>query len=137
MPVISYPERRENPADSARAEHAQVVQFQTSMLKHTLAAKHRIVKQLPGQCSSACVFAYLGGSFRYLSDASNLGVHQFSINDNNLQAGTAIAISQEAAAQIVEFIKKSRVDIQFFTLMTSALPSEIYLFQMIVWNCAW
>jgi hypothetical protein len=83
-------------------------------------------KQLPGRCSSACVFAYLGGSYRYLSDDSDLGVHQFSINDNNMQAGKATASSQFAAAQIVEFIKNSCADIQFSTLMTSALPSEIY-----------
>jgi hypothetical protein len=84
------------------------------------------LKPLPGQCSSACVFAYLGGSYRYLDDGSDLGVHQFAISDNNIQAGTAIAISQIAAAQVIEFIKKSRADTKLFTLMTSALPSEIY-----------
>jgi len=84
-------------------------------------------KTLPGQCSSACVFAYLGGDYRYLDDASDLGVHQFSISDNTIQAGKATAISQVAAAQIVDFIAKSRADVKFFTLITSTLPSEIYL----------
>src|SRR5262245_58648871 len=34
-------------------------------------------KGSPGLCISACVWAYLGGSYRFLSAGSRIGVHQF------------------------------------------------------------
>jgi hypothetical protein len=80
----------------------------------------------PGQCASACVLAYLGGNYRFLNKDSNLGVHQFSLT-NGIQTGKAIAITQVLAAQIVEHIRQSRANVEFFTLMTSTLPSDIYL----------
>jgi hypothetical protein len=84
-------------------------------------------KPKPGECSSACVLAYLGGQYRYLSSDSELGVHQFALtNDKSVQPGTAIAVTQIVAAEIVELIKKNRADTDFFTLMTGALPSSIY-----------
>ena len=73
------------------------------------------------------VYSLISVAIIDLDDASDLGVHQFSISDNTIQAGKATAISQVAAAQIVDFIAKSRADVKFFTLITSTLPSEIYL----------
>jgi hypothetical protein len=79
----------------------------------------------PGECLSACVIAYLGGNYRELEEQSKLGVHQFAFS-KNIAAGEATAVTQLMSAEIVEFIKNSRADTSFFTLMTSALPSEIY-----------
>jgi hypothetical protein len=81
----------------------------------------------PGDCLSACVWAYLGGDYRFLPDQSRIGVHQFAFgNENNIQTGTATAITQTLAAEIEQFIKQSRADTDFFKLVTSALPSDIY-----------
>jgi hypothetical protein len=82
---------------------------------------------LPAECSSACVLTYLGGRYRFLLDQSQIGVHQFAIrSEKDVQIGDAIAISQTLAAEIVSFMKNSRVDTDFFRLMTSALPSSIF-----------
>jgi hypothetical protein len=69
------------------------------------------LKPAPGTCASACVLAYLGGRFA---------------DDTKIEAGAATVITQVLAAKIVKFIRESRADTQFFTLMTSTLPTEIY-----------
>lgn len=80
----------------------------------------------PGDCASACVFAFLGGHYRYLMAGSRLGVHQFYLNEENgLTANDGVAASQFLAGQIVEFIGKARVKPEFFSLISSVHPSEI------------
>jgi hypothetical protein len=61
------------------------------------------------ECLSACVWAYLGGTYRFLPDTSEVGVHQFAfVNDKAVQTETATAVSQSMAAEIVEFMKQNR-----------------------------
>jgi hypothetical protein len=80
------------------------------------------------ECLSACVWAYLGGTYRFLPDTSEVGVHQFAfVNDKAVQTETATAVSQSMAAEIVEFMKQNRADTDFFKLVTSALPRDMYL----------
>ena len=80
----------------------------------------------PGECASACVFAFLGGHYRYLMEGSRLGVHQFYLTDgNDLTANEGVAVSQFLAGEIVEFIGQARVKPEFFSLISSVNPSEI------------
>ena len=56
-----------------------------------------------------------------------IGVHQFAFGaKSQVQRDDATVITQVVAADIVKFIKENRADTEFFSLMTSALPSEIY-----------
>lgn len=82
----------------------------------------------PGECSSACVFAYLGADYRWLSSGSLLGIHQFYFNKDagfSIDTNLAVSASQQIAAQIIKFIKDSRVSISFFSEMTSAAPDQM------------
>jgi hypothetical protein len=75
------------------------------------------------RCASACVFTYLGGDYRYLSENSLLGVHQFSSANEDLDASTAISSAQSISAMIVSFITEMRADPKLFEKM-SAMPAE-------------
>ena len=83
------------------------------------------IQPAAGECLSACTIAYLGGNYRFIQEQSKLGVHQFAFS-KNIAAGEATAVTQLLSAEIVGFIKNSRADTSFFTLMTAALPTEIY-----------
>jgi hypothetical protein len=79
-----------------------------------------------GICASACVFSYLGGSYRLLADGSELGVHQFYFTDTRkLTATRATSVTQEMAAEIVEFIEENGADTSFFRIMTSTRSDDI------------
>jgi hypothetical protein len=79
-----------------------------------------------GICASACVFSYLGGSYRLLADGSELGVHQFYFTDTRkLTATRATSVTQEMAAEIVEFIEENGADTSFFRVMTSTRSDDI------------
>lgn len=79
-----------------------------------------------GECASACVFAYLGGDYRYLSGDSVLGVHRFRFEEE-LGGDITAEISQALSGQIVEYITKSRADPALFTLMTETSPDSIHI----------
>lgn len=80
----------------------------------------------PGECASACVFAYLGGHYRYLSSDSRLGVHQFYLTeDAAISTADGVAISQFLAGEIVAFLGQTRVRPDFFTLISNVTPERI------------
>lgn len=79
-----------------------------------------------GKCMSACVFAFLGGDYRYLSSGGTIGVHRFRF-EQELGGDVTAEMSQALAGQIVEFISKSRADPALFTLMTQTGPDSIHI----------
>lgn len=79
-----------------------------------------------GECASACVFAYLGGDYRYLSADSAIGVHRFRFEEE-LGGDITAEISQALSGQIVDYITKSRADPALFTLMTQTSPDSIHI----------
>lgn len=80
-----------------------------------------------GECASACVFAYIGGHYRYLSEGSRIGVHQFYLGDGaNLSASEGVVISQLMAGEIVAFLDANRVRPDFFTLISTVTPDRIH-----------
>lgn len=80
---------------------------------------------LSGDCASACVLIYLGGTYRYLDSKSRLGVHQFSFGASGVNSEDATALSQLLAADVVEYLQENRIDTSFFSAMSKTAPSGI------------
>ena len=85
------------------------------------------MSRIPGQCLSACIFPYLGGEYRYLSNGSIIGIHRFRFSDPTLSGSVATEVSQLLAGDIVTFFNKSRVDSRLFPLMTKTAPDDIQI----------
>jgi hypothetical protein len=81
----------------------------------------------PGDCASACVLIYLGATYRYLNQASRIGVHQFSFRDNSdLTPAEAASVSQLLAADVTEYLREVRVDPTLFSVMSQTFPEDIH-----------
>lgn len=81
----------------------------------------------PGECASACVLVYLGAQYRFLSPGSRIGVHQFSFGDEStITSPEAASVSQLLAAEVMEFLRETRVDPDMFSLMSRTFPEDIH-----------
>src|SRR5207248_4420636 len=69
----------------------------------------------PGECYSACVFAFVGGYFRYLTNASTIGVHRFSKTTASL---SDLDVAQVVSGQIIAYLAEMGVDRALFELMS-------------------
>lgn len=76
-----------------------------------------------GECYSACSYAYLGGQFRYLTEGSHYGVHQFRSTG---QEPASEGDTQTASAAIVEYVRSMDVDPELFGLSVSAGPNGMF-----------
>lgn len=80
-----------------------------------------------GKCASACVFAYLGGEYRFLKEGSRLGVHRFYFgNETKITAYEGVAISQVMSAEISAYLAQAGVDLKVLTLMSQVDAQDIY-----------
>jgi hypothetical protein len=84
------------------------------------------LKPKAGQCLSACIFPYLGGEYRYLSDDSAIGIHRFRFQQDLGGEATA-EITQQLSGLIVEYIKQSRADPSLYAIMAQTPPDDIHL----------
>ena len=84
--------------------------------------KLKYVGSKPGYCYSACATAFLGGEFRYWSNGSIYGVHQFLWKARS--NGDADA-AQIVSAALVEYIRSMGVDTKIFALASQAGPSKV------------
>lgn len=73
-----------------------------------------------GGCYSACVFAYIGGGYRYASGNSQIGVHRFS---TSAPATTDLDMAQILSAAITSHLNAMGVDVALFERMVQA-PSD-------------
>lgn len=78
---------------------------------------------LPGQCLSACVYAFVGGYFRYFGNDDILGVHRFS---RGASSPRDLDIAQIVSGSIIAYLTEMGVDVQFFHLTTRIGQDEIY-----------
>jgi hypothetical protein len=78
----------------------------------------------PGLCLSACIYPYLGGEYRYLSDGSSIGIHRFRF-EGEIAGSAATEASQVLSGAIVDFLNRSRVDSRFFPMLTQTPPDNI------------
>lgn len=77
----------------------------------------------PGNCYSACAFAFLGGNYRYVPEGSTYGVHLAS---TLAPKSTDLAVGQIIAASIGAYIREMGVDPELLDLTVKASPSSIY-----------
>jgi hypothetical protein len=81
------------------------------------------VEITPGQCLSACPFAFVGGYFRYLDINSTLGVHRFTTETTS---PSDIVIAQVASGEITSYLSEMGVDTALFELMVRIDNDDIY-----------
>jgi hypothetical protein len=81
----------------------------------------------PADCASACVFAYMGGDYRFLGEGSRLGVHQFYFgSDGALSGADATATSQIVSSELADFLTDNRVRVAFLKVISDVPPDQIY-----------
>ena len=81
-------------------------------------------KAQSGRCYSACVFAYIGGYYRFSSRGSLLGVHRFSKAKSERDD---IDIAQVISALLTNYIKEMGVDNGLFERMVQAGSDELII----------
>lgn len=102
--------------------------------------------EAPGECFSACAFAFLGGKWR-VAQGQSIGVHQHynneALKDPRAKAFTALDLSaqQVIAGIMADYIVRMGVDARFLTRASMTGPSELYRFSSedmekfaITWN---
>ena len=67
------------------------------------------------------------GDYRYLTDGSAIGIHQFRFDTGFNPAETAI-VGQQLLGKVFDFVKRSRVDTSLFALMISISADRVYVF---------
>lgn len=73
----------------------------------------------PGQCASACTFAYLGGEYRFYKEGSEYGVHQFYVVDETA-IKDPISRAQITTARLAAYLKEMGVDSDLLSYMIEA-----------------
>jgi hypothetical protein len=81
-------------------------------------------ESLPGQCYSACVFAFIGGYYRYLKSPSVIGVHRFS---KRTISPDDVDTAQIVSGAITIYLKEMGVDIALFEMMSRIDKDEIQI----------
>jgi len=80
---------------------------------------------LPGICASACVFAYLGGVYRWLNDRSKLGVHRYAKADPAEVSPDDMDNAQIASGAIVSYLQQMGVDAELLSIMAETAPARV------------
>jgi hypothetical protein len=75
----------------------------------------------PGECDSACTFAFLGGKIRSIAPGSLYGVHRFW----GTLAGDIQQSTQKIAGDLVAYIREMGVSAEMYTLMTQGEPDHV------------
>ena len=76
-----------------------------------------------GRCFSACVYAYIGGASRYMTEQDSLGVHRFSAgssSENDLER------AQLVSGEIARYISDMGVDVRLFQLASRVPSASMY-----------
>ena len=76
---------------------------------------------LPGSCYSACVFAFLGGAYRFAPPQSRIGVHRFS----SLSADADPDVVQRVSATVMRYIREMGADVDLFERMSRKGKEQI------------
>ena len=67
-----------------------------------------------GQCMSACVLAYAGGTFRFIDPAAELGIHRFY---RRTASSTDLDVAQVMSAAITSYLIRMGIDPGLFARM--------------------
>lgn len=105
----------------------------TVTINHT-STENGISNYAPGVCRSACSLAFLGGKIR-LANGGELGVHQFSVNDeissdfaSNLTDDQRRVIDLFLTSSIVGFLERMGVSRYFYERLSGTEPEGMYYF---------
>ena len=79
---------------------------------------------LAGSCSSACVFAFIGGVYRFALPQSRIGVHRFS---SMSPADADPDMAQMVSAAIIRYIREMGVDVDLFDRMSRRGSEQILI----------
>lgn len=93
----------------------------------TYIAKEFGENDAPGECYSACTYAFVGGYFRFLGKNDILGAHRFS---SSVPTSTDLDSAQIASGKITEYLNEMGVDIKLFELTTRVGSHQIYILSM-------
>jgi hypothetical protein len=74
-----------------------------------------------GACHSACVFALLGGVYRFAGAQSRIGVHRFSSTSPGVDADAAQIVS----AVVVNYIREMGADVALFERMARMGSAQV------------
>lgn len=78
----------------------------------------------PGDCLSACAYAFLGGEGRRVAEGSRLGFHQFGLpGGDTLPDAVGLAGGQEISGLLIAYLIEMGIDPRLFVL-ASATPSN-------------
>jgi hypothetical protein len=89
----------------------------------TYVRKHAGDLEIPGECLSACVYAFVGGYFRYLKKDEILGIHRFSTSAPTSQD---LDRGQIVSGAITAYLGEMGVDVRLFQLATRVGGEQIY-----------
>ena len=76
-------------------------------------------------CASACVFAFLGAGTREKGPNGRIGLHQFSIPNNNFSGAKALGYGQQLSAILTTYLSQRGASLEIFDRMVLTPPSEI------------
>jgi hypothetical protein len=78
----------------------------------------------PGECASACTFAFMGGVQRTIGYASNYGVHQFASESQTANANLE-AQTEAASAMLVAYLNEMGVSPNYMTYMVKKTGNDV------------
>jgi hypothetical protein len=88
-------------------------------------------QEAPGECMSACAFAFLGGTRRSIASGSEYGVHQFydknAIANPDLKVFSALDVSnnQLISGLVLEYVTRMGADAAVVALASKTPPSDM------------
>lgn len=80
-----------------------------------------------GQCLSACLFAFIGGTKRHVPTSSQLGSHQFRWSDDGHSPKDA-QIAQALSAKVLRHFIAMGVDPDALTYVLETPPNDMFVF---------
>lgn len=81
---------------------------------------------ISGSCVSACAFAYLGGTFRFMNKSATFGVHKFYRSQRDQQEFTLDQASQVAQG-MTDFMRDMGTNVSLFRYMSLNTGGDIVL----------
>ena len=96
--------------------YTDVVKRGREIIEKPIEKIERSYQKLPGECFSACAFAYIGGTFRFFDKSAKFGVHRFYSKGEELGADSA----QVASGVLIAYIGEMGVNQDLYAEMTKA-----------------
>lgn len=81
----------------------------------------------PGKCLSACAYAFLGGTQRFVREKDRIGFHQFAVTGvSGLEGTGGLVVGQKISAAVIAYIVEMGVDARLFASASETAFSQMY-----------